>query len=223
LTGLLIRAILAGMRAILAGIFVFVGLLVCVALVFHYFPDGFGPAWLMGGFFAAVLFALVGIAQFVFNRPGERPTWKSGDEQLADLEAKGLLVTETFRATRAFQVEEFEDEGLHYFIELSDQSVLCLNGQYLYDYAEITDDAEINQPRSFPSTEFTLRRHKTAGYVVDIKITGAALPLDCLAPSFDKSDFRQDLLPEDGQIFRDRTYDDLRLERLKGTAGLPPS
>lgn len=207
------------MRAILAGLFSFVGLLVCVGVFFHYFPDGLGPTWLTGVWFALILFILLGLSQFLFNRSGYRADGKTAEERIADLEANGQLISKTFQATRAFQVEEFEDEGLHYFIELTDRSVLYLTGQYLYDYEQIEDDPEVNQPRQFPCTEFTVKRHKTDGYVVDIKVAGKLLPEECVAPSFDKQDVKRDLIPEDGQIFRDRSYDDLKRERLKGRAG----
>ncbi len=205
------------MRAVLAGLFTFGGLLVCVSLVFHYFPDGFGPPWVMGIFFAFVLFVLAGVSLFLFNRKGYRPSLsgKSFEEQVAELESQGLLVSQTFQATRAFQVEEFEDEGLHYFIELSDQGVLYLNGQYLYDYEQITDDPELNQPRTFPCSQFTVRRHKTTGDVVDIACAGNVLPPECEAPHFDKADMKRGLIPEDGQIYRDQSYEQIKRERLK--------
>jgi hypothetical protein len=206
------------MRAVLAGLFTFGGLLVCVSLAFHYFPNGFGPPWLMGICFALVLFGLAGTSLFVFNRQGYRPSLssKSFEEQIAELESQGLLVSETFQATRAFQVEEFEDEGSHYFIELANGAVLYLNGQYLYDYEQIMDDPELNQPRRFPCSRFTVRRHKTAGYVVDIACSGDVLRPEFVAPSFDKSDAKGRLIPEDGQIIRDRSYEQLKRVRLKG-------
>jgi len=224
------------MRAVLAGLFTFGGLLVCVSLVYHYFPDGFGPPWLMGIFFVLLLFVLAGVSLFLFNKRGCRPSLsgKSVAEQIAELESQGLLVSETFQATRAFQVEEFEDEGSHYFIELADRGVLYLNGQYLCDYEPITDDPELNQPRRFPCSRFTVQRHKTAGYVVDIVCTGEVLPVECEAPPFDKTDGKRGLIPEDGQVFRDRSYEQLKSERLKGKgepggvpdagcAGAPPA
>lgn len=135
------------MRALLAGLFTFGGLLVCVSMVFHYFPNGFGPPWLMGMLFTLVLFLLAGISLFLFNKPGCRPSLpgKSFDQQIAEWETQGLLVSEIFVATRAFQVEEFEDEGSHYYIELADGAVLYLNGQYLYDYEPIKGNPELNQ------------------------------------------------------------------------------
>jgi hypothetical protein len=51
--------------------------------------------------------------------------------------------------------------------------------------------------------------------VIDIICTGGVLPLECVAPAFDRKDFKSDLVPEDGQIIRDRTYDELKRERLK--------
>ena len=206
------------MRALLAGLFTFGGLLVCVGFVFHYFPDGFGPPWLMGILFAMVLFVLAGVSMFLLNKKGHRPSdlGKSHEERMAELASQSLIVSETFQATRVFGVEEFEDEGLHYFIELADRSVLYLTGQYLYDFEQIADDTEVNQPRTFPCSEFTVQRHKSEGYVVDIICTGHVLQPECIAPSFDKSDVKQGLIPEDGQIFRNESYDQLKRERLKG-------
>ena len=73
-----------------------------------------------------------------------------------------LIVDTPFQATRAFGVEDYGDEGSHYFLELADGSgILALCGQYLYAYEPITDDPELNQPRRFPCTSFTVRRHRT--------------------------------------------------------------
>jgi len=205
------------MRTVLAGLFTFGGLLVGVTLASHYFPKGFGPPWLMGICVALVLFVLVGTSLFVFNKKGYRPSLssKSSEERITEMESQCLLKSEAFQATRGFQVEEFEDEGSHYFIELADGAVLYLNGQYLYGYEQIMDDPELNQPRKFPCSQFTVRRHKTAGYVIDITCTGDVLQPECVAPSFDKSDMKRGLIPEDGQIIRDRPYEQLKRERLK--------
>ena len=51
-------------------------------------------------------------------------------------------MSERFTASRAFAVEEFEDEGSHYFVDLTDNRVLFLSGQYLYDYEPLEDAEE---------------------------------------------------------------------------------
>jgi hypothetical protein len=94
--------------------------------------------------------------------------------------------------------------------------VLYLNGQYLYDYEEITDDPELEQSRTSSCSRFAVRRHKSAGYVVDLVCGGDVLNLECVAPPFDQSDEKQGLIPEDGQVFRDRSCDPLKRQRLKG-------
>ena len=100
------------------------------------------------------------LALFIFNRRGFRPSLsrKPLAERIAELDAAGGLVRQSFHAMRALLIDEYEDEGLHYYLELADGRVLCLTGQYLCDFEPITDDQEHNQPRSFPCTEFEILR-----------------------------------------------------------------
>jgi hypothetical protein len=170
------------------------------------------PPQMAGGVLAAMLIVLALVSVSLFNQ--FEPRWRDPAEFVRGLEAKGLLTHEEFRATRAFQVEEFEDEGPHYFVELEDGAVLYLNGQYLFDYEPIEDDVELEQPRRFPCTEFTVRRHREAGYVVDIDCRGTVFLPEAVAPAFDTADHRAGVIPEDGQIIRDRSYDQLFEERL---------
>ncbi len=169
-----------------------------------------------------VMLGSVFAALFLFNSSGYRPVLpgRTREERIAALERKGLLRSESFRARRVFQMEEVEDEGSHYFIELEDGGVLYLTGQYLHEYEEITDDPELNQPRSFPCSQFTVRRTRKAGYVVEIVLGGEVLEPECQAPAMDRSDAKRGWRPEDGQVFRDRSYDELKRERLKGLDGL---
>jgi hypothetical protein len=60
-------------------------------------------------------------------RPGEGLT-------IAQMEQQGLLLHENTKRSGLFQVQEYEDEGCQYFIELKIGSTLFLCGQYLYDY-----------------------------------------------------------------------------------------
>jgi hypothetical protein len=126
------------------------------------------------------------------------------------MEEQGLLVSEYYRANRAFEVQEFEDEGPHYFIELENGSVLYLNGQYLYDYAEIEDDPEVNQPRRFPCTDFTLRRHRDTGAVMDIDCRGSVLDTASSLATKRVWDYLGDRNFDDGEIVADESYANLK-------------
>jgi hypothetical protein len=198
-----------------AGLFVFFGLAVSVFFISRFFPDAL-PAWivvplLLIGFFVFIFFAMV-----LFHGKGlRRISAEKRAARVRKLEEDGLLALQTFRARRAFQVDEFEDEGSHYFIELADGAVLFLTGQYLYDYEPLRNRTSTSRLRSFPSTEFTIRRHKENGYVVDVQCHGEVIEPEVLAPWFDEEDFRKQLMPEDGAIFRDKTYDVIKRERLK--------
>ena len=130
-------------------------------------------------------------------------------------EQTGKLESRPFRATRCFQVEEFEDEGSHYFLELEDGSVLYLTGQYLYDYEPVEEsDDEPAAPRRFPCTSFTVRTNLHDGYTVDILCDGTALEPEVVAPPFTRADYRGGRVPDDRAIVTDRSYDELKVERL---------
>jgi len=201
------------MRVIFAALFVFGSMLGTVAMVGSHFGHGHWPWWakiapavaMLGASFASLL---------IFNGGGYRSNLsrKTLAEQISELERQGLLVRQQFQAVRAFGVEEFEDEGLHYFIELLDGRVLFLSGQYLYDYEPISDDPELNRLRQFPCTEFEVLRHKDAGYVIDINCAGTVLEPELSAPAFTKDDLKRGI-PEDGEIFEEKSYEALKRER----------
>jgi hypothetical protein len=167
---------------------------------------------LVGGFFVFIFLAMV-----LFHGKGPRRiSAEKSAARIRKLEEDGLLIPQIFRARRAFQVDEFEDEGSHYFIELADGAVLFLTGQYLYDYEPLKGRTSTTRPpRSFPSTEFTIRRHKENGFAVDTSCQGGVIEPEVLAPCFDEEDFRKDLIPEDGAILREQAYDQIKNERLK--------
>ena len=123
-----------------------------------------------------------------------------------ELQEKDLLVTSAFKARRAFEVDSFDDQGLNYFIELAEGGVLYLGGQYLDVYMP---RPEINEPRKFPSSEFTIRRHRTEGWVLDIQSQGEVFEPEKKFPSLQIEDFS--LIPADGEIIRDHSYEDLKV------------
>ena len=201
------------MRLVGAGIFVYASVLLLVAALGSQSALDRAPAWVVGLGIAVFMIGMVVLSSWLFNRRGAGPfERRTAEERVREIEEAGLLASTAFRATRAFGVGESEDEGLHYFLELDDGRVLFLSGQYLYDYEPIADDPEVNQPRSFPCTQFTVRRHREADYVVDILRGGTVLEPEVVAPPFTRRAWRAKRVPEDGQVIADITYDDLKRE-----------
>jgi hypothetical protein len=62
---------------------------------------------------------------------------------------------------------------------------------------------------AFPCTEFTLQRDKQNGQVVDIVCAGTQLSPEIMPLALSDVNFTPAPVPEDGQIIRDRTYDEL--------------
>jgi hypothetical protein len=201
-------------RVVFAGLFIFAGLAGGIVLFSTFFPHA--PVWLLSTLMVSLLFGLTIAALILFNTPGGWRRNRQDPEVLVQqLQAKNLLAIEKFNAKRAFQVEEFEDEGSHYFVELEDGSVLFLSGQYLYDYETFRKGEEVVHRRRFPNTEFAIRRHSLDHYVVDILCNGSVIEPEVVAPPFDPDDFGTHRIPDDGQVIRDRTFEELKNERLK--------
>lgn len=151
------------MRVLLAAFFLWGGTIALVTLLASTSMEQL-PSVIVVGLLFVLILALVLAALWLFNLKGKLPVNLTSPEQrVRELESAGLLESTDFRAVRAFEVREWEDEGLHYFIELADGRVLYLEGQYLYEYQQISDDPELNQPRRFPCTDFTIRRHRLRG------------------------------------------------------------
>jgi len=195
-------------RLLLAALCSFIALLASASFAFKVLPEN-TPPWLTGVVLAAFLILFAVLMLVVLNlgrrKPPPGPT-------LAPLEAQGLVVSTDFRATRAFEVEEFEDEGRHYFMELADGTVLYLNGQYLYDYGIDPDSREEKDSTGFPNTEFTVRRHSAEDYVLDIICKGKPLKPEATAPPFGGKGSKVVDIRTDGDIIRDRTYDLIKAE-----------
>jgi hypothetical protein len=206
------------MRVVVAALFAVGGIFAAVALISEIGAINRAPPAVVGLGFGLLLVFLSIVAVVLFNpwcaNPFRRMT---PEELLRRLEAKGLLLSSDIEVRRAFGVEEYADEGSRYFLELVDGRVLHLCGQYLYDYEPISDDPEMNQPRRFPCTTFTLRLHKTEGGVVDLVCRGTVIEPEFIAPPLTKRRQRSIGALRDGQVLSDRPYDGLK-EEIRCTA-----
>ena len=135
---------------------------------------------------------------------------------LARLESQGLLLRQRFRANRAFGVDELEDEGSHYVIELEDRSVLFLSGQYLYE-VEARESRRKPRVRRFPNTEFEILRHGKELYVLDILCSGEVIEPELFAPPFSIEEYQRCEVPGDGEILTGTSYEALKHAAELGT------
>ena len=216
------------LRAIAAGLFVVVGVLATVAVIGalggfdEQRPPFFG--WIAQATLIVAATGLTIAAMRLFNPKGANAVMpQSESDALAELERLGLIVDAPFTATRAFGVDDYDDEGPHYFLQLADDAgILVLCGQYLYDYEPIDDDPDMHQPRQFPCTAFTVRRHRTEGYAVDVICPGDVIEPEVMAAGRTKKAWIRDgFLPEDGQVITDIGFDELMRARAGGPGPAP--
>jgi hypothetical protein len=113
------------MRKVLAGLFVFAGMLAWLALIDRIWGDN-APSWTMVPFVGLYMPMVFALAYFLFNLGLPRPWSPTAADIARRLDEQGLLVAEQFRAVRALEVDEFEDEGFSYFIELESGVILFL-------------------------------------------------------------------------------------------------
>ena len=129
-----------------------------------------------------------------------------------ELEREGLLQHEYFCALRAFKIEDVEDFGPQFFIELEDKRVLYLNGQYLDDYDPYVPLGETPATeRKFPCSGFEILRHHVSKEALKINCHGTLLARDSIKLEWD--DWGSGY--EDGDIITDRTYDEIKVEKVK--------
>lgn len=132
---------------------------------------------------------IVGI--FVYLRMN-REEWRARQtNELSEELAAGVAEIVRYSARNAIRVEEFEDEGLSFFVELTDGRILFLSGQYLYE-ADETDQ--------FPNTTFTIVRTPRTRMVLEFDCRGDYFPpVETRAP-FTDAEYQQGSVPSDGDI-----------------------
>ena len=125
---------------------------------------------------------------------------KSISEIRDELLSNGHLKEFTFRSYSFFQVNEVEDEGLHYFIDIGDGKTLYLNGQYLYDIDDL----------NFPRSHIVIAYNDKDNYVFQVISNGKEIPRIQSTIDFRKSYFNNDAsIFEDLQIINspiDKVY-----------------
>ncbi len=107
------------MRVIIAGLVLFACLLGAVILMDGCLEQAGKVGIIAANVGFAVLFLLLYLAV-------PRILERSWAQSIQEMEERGVLISEYYRAVRALEVEEFDDEGPHYFIGVT-QLRLCCN------------------------------------------------------------------------------------------------
>lgn len=131
-------------------------------------------------------------AWYVCLRISRRPAEVRSTLTEEMLQEEGRLEVTELKARRSFGIEEFEDEGPSYFLELEDGRVLFLSGQYLYN--------------AFPCAHFKLKRDTQYLGIFDVEPLSDFLPPEKIFPPFTTRDCDSDWFPSDGD-FLTGTYD----------------
>ena len=203
------------MRLIVAALSFFIGFFVITSGIAALLPES-APSWLTGVSILMGAALSLYLTNKLVNVQGTN-FWSlsKSTQSVEELEQQGLLTSAECSAIRAFQVEELEHEGSHYFIELQDKSVLYLNGRYLHEHEPLEYDDKIVHARDFPCTEFALQRFSDDDTIVGIHCRGPVLEPEIVTPPFSKEDFQDGGAPKDGAIITAYTYDEVKAARLE--------
>ena len=168
-----------------------------------------GEEALGGRILGWISLAVAGAAGFAIVRT----IWPRKDAEpptLEELKAQGMVESAEYSATRAIMVEEYDDEGLFYLLDVGEGRTLCLMGQELYNLEPLTAEVDgEDRPRQFPNTRFTVSRHRELAYLLDVQCHGEPLEPLKIFPHFIPREFKQGLVPVDEQIIREFTFDEL--------------
>lgn len=139
---------------------------------------------------ALILVAIAGgLGVYTYVAYRERRT-PEGPTLWDDVHA-GTAEVSRYDVVDALAVEEFEDEGLSYYLELVDGRVVFLTGQYLYEPVE---------QGQFPARRVEVVRTAVTATVLRVIALGPPLPPSATRPPFDETEFGTDRIPEDGAL-----------------------
>jgi hypothetical protein len=163
------------------GYSLFFGLIVVFVALRLLIGDWIGAFWSLAVLVLVSALVLAIVIYFASNAPAwwRRLRGISWEAHLKQLEREGKALREHYQAKR---VVTFEDENtgcLVHLLDVGDGRLLCLYGQSYYSFEPTEDDPDVNQPRKFPTKNFSLLRRKNNGEVLEL-----APGADVLEPTF---------------------------------------
>lgn len=129
----------------------------------------------------------------------------------ADL-AGGQAMTAEYAVTQVLELPEFEDEGIGYFLELSDGRILYVQGQDLYPEESDEEAPSTKVVQRFPATSIHYSYGPKSGVRLGITPSGDYLPPRRLMP---RRYHNNDAIPEDGTFYTQGLDGVMQLFKLK--------
>jgi hypothetical protein len=145
---------------------------------------------------------LVGLvaAGFVYRRLSATDARAGRTVTLQRELTEGNAEVATYEVIDAINVEEQEEEGSMYFLQLRDGRILFIAGQHLYD---------LEEEKRFPNTRFQAVRTPRTRHLLDFVCLGDYLPPTGRGRAFTVHDYDAGLVPEDGDVW-EGDFDALR-------------
>lgn len=119
---------------------------------------------------------------------------RNDEKKTTDMEAalaSGNLKISDFEIFAAIEIEEFEDEGVTYLLDIGENKTLCLTGQYLYEPIETG---------SFPSEKIRVLWHKTENFTFGIEFVGAKIIPQRKLPPVTENQIKSGVIPGDREV-----------------------
>ena len=148
---------------------------------------------------AVVSATLVSVALYVWIQRRERMKLRRLADLVAREAAAGYVKSTVYAIRDAVAVEEFEDEGLSFYLLLDDGRTLFLSGQYLYGPGE----------KGFPWASFEVVRVAHGGWVLRVAPLGASVTPGWTRGPFSEDEFTSGVIPADGAI-ENRDFESLK-------------
>ena len=135
------------------------------------------------------------------------------------LERDGKAVRERYETTRSISFEDLSTGCIAHLLDLGDRGLLCLYGQYYYDFEPIDDDPDVNQARKFPTRDFWLLRRKSNGEVLAL-FPGADVFEPAVCGGISRPEKTLGWKLHDGEIISNKSFDDMEhICRSSGAGG----
>jgi hypothetical protein len=169
-------------------------LLIPISAIILFFPAGWlfskvvGNAWGSG---IAAFVMYIWYPYMAFNFLDRNKSKVPDVPDMAQALASGDLEVSNYVVRSVIEIEEIDDEGMFFLLDVGENLTLCLRGQYLYESTE---------NGLFPASEIKVFWNKSLGFTYGVQGAGDKLePTRVLLPlTGDQWDL--DYLPEDREL-----------------------